>query len=291
MILQQMVNGLMIGSMYAMIAIGYTLVFGMLNMLNMAHAEVFMIGGFIALFLITLLNLPLIPALIGTMILTGVLGILVEIFCFRFIKKEYPLAPMLSTMGFGLILSNLAINYAGSEAREFPIIIAVEDFQFGELIISASQGFILIITIILMVGLALFIKKTKMGRAMRAIAENYLVAQLLGVSVSRVITLTFFISASLAGTAGLFIGLRFGKIDPFLGVNFGMKGLAIMIIGGLGNVYGAMVLGVLVGLVEVFMVTYFSATYSAAAVWGLLIIILIFAPNGLFGSQIKAEKV
>ena len=131
----------------------------------------------------------------------------------------------------------------------------------------ASQGFILVITVVLMAGLALFIKKTKMGRAMRAIAENYLVAQLLGVSVSRVVTLTFFISAALAGTAGLFIGLRFGKIDPFLGLKFGMKGLAIMIIGGLGNVYGSMILGVAIGLVEVLMVTYFSSAYTAVAVW------------------------
>ena len=291
MLIQQIINGLMIGSMYSLIAIGYTLVFGMLNMLNMAHAEVFMMGGFIALFLITLLKLTVIPALIGTMLLTGALGILVEILCFRFIRREYPLAPMLSTIGFGLILSNLAVNYAGSEPREFPSIISVQDFQFGNVIISASQGFILVITVALMAGLALFIKKTKMGRAMRAIAENYLVAQLLGVSVSRVITLTFFISAALAGTAGLFIGLRFGKIDPFLGLKFGMKGLAIMIIGGLGNVYGSMILGVAIGLVEVLMVTYFSSAYTAVAVWGLLILILIFAPNGLFGSQIKAEKV
>jgi branched-chain amino acid transport system permease protein len=291
MIAQQIINGLMIGSMYSLIAIGYTLVFGMLNMLNMAHAEVFMMGGFIALFLITSLKLPLIPALIGTMLLTGILGVLVELFCFRFIKKDYVLAPLLSTIGFGLILSNLAINYAGSEPREFPVIIEIQDFHFGNILISAAQGFILIITVFLMVGLAIFIKKTKMGRAMRAIAENYLVAQLLGLPVSRIITLTFFISAALAGTAGLFIGLRFCKIDPFLGVKFGMKGLAIMTIGGLGNVYGSMVLGIIVGLVEVFMVTYFSAAYSNAVVWGVLIIILIFAPSGLFGSQVKMEKV
>jgi branched-chain amino acid transport system permease protein len=215
----------------------------------------------------------------------------VEIVCFRIIRKEYPLAPMLSTIGFGLILRNLAVNYAGSEPREFPTLISFQDFHIGNLIISASQGFILIMTIALMGGLALFIKKTKMGRAMRAIAENYVVAQLLGVSVSKVIMLTFFISAALAGTAGLFIGLRFGKIDPFMGLNFGLKGLAIMIIGGLGNVYGSMVLGLLVGLVEVMMIAYFSSTYTAVAVWGILIVILIFAPDGLFGSQIKAEKV
>lgn len=291
MFAQQMINALMVGSMYALIAIGYTLVFGMLNMLNMAHSSVFMISGFIALLLTTLFKLPLVIALIATMILTGALSILVEICCFRFVRKEYPLAPMLSTMGFGLILSNLAVNYAGSEAREFPSAIAFQDIQFGDLLISASQGFILLMSLALMVSLALFIKKTRMGRAMRAIAENYTVAQLLGVPVGRVIATTFFISGALAGAAGFFIGLRFGKIDPFIGLSFGLKGLAIMIIGGLGNVYGSMVLGVLVGFVEVMMVAYFSDAYTPVAVWGLLIIILIFTPSGLFGSQIKAEKV
>ncbi|MHB8170528.1 MAG: branched-chain amino acid ABC transporter permease [Thermincolia bacterium] len=291
MLTQQLVNGLMLGSMYSLIAIGYTLVFGLLHLLNLAHGEIFMIAGFIGLFLAAIFDLPVWLTVMGSMLGAGLLGLLLEVVCFRKVKKDFPLAPVVSTLAFGLILVTLATNLVGSEPQVFPANIAMKDFQVGPLLISSVQVIILGVSIILMGGLAYVIQKTKLGRSMRAMAENPAAAKLLGVDVAKLTMMTFFISAVLAGAAGILIGIRIGKISPFIGSIMGLKGLAVMVIGGLGNIYGAMVGGLIIGVAEVMVITFGSAAYSDAVVWGILVLIVIFKPNGLFGSKVQTERV
>lgn len=291
LIFQQIINGLMLGSMYSLIAIGYSLIFGLLHLLNLAHGEVFMVSGFIGLYLALALKLPIWLTVIGAMLGAGIIGLILEFVCFRAVKKEFPLAPIVSTLAFGIVLVNLVTNLVGSEPQVFPVHLNMKDIHIGPIIISSLQLFILFISLILMGGLAFLIQKTSLGRSMRAMAESPSAAKLMGVNVKRLTMMTFFISAALAGAAGVLIGLRIGKISPFIGAALGLKGLAVMVIGGLGNIYGAMVGGLIIGIAEVLVVAFGSASYSDAVVWGILLLILIFKPNGLFGSRVQTERV
>lgn len=287
MFLQQVINGLMAGSMYSLVAVGYTLIFGLLNLMNLAHGEVFMAAGFIGLFFLVGLKTNIYITVGAAIIGAGLIGLLIELICFRYVKKEYPMAPFLGTIGFGTTLTNLIVNLAGSEPSAFPAVLKVPDFEVQDLLISSVQLLILGIAIVLMVGLTLLIGRTRLGRSMRAIAENLVASHLLGINVTRVIVLAFFISSAVAGIAGILMALRFGQISPFIGGHTGMKGIAVMVIGGLGNVQGAMITGIIVGLVEVLVMAYGSASYVDAFVWGLLILTLLFKPSGLFGTTVR----
>ncbi|KUO70992.1 MAG: hypothetical protein APF81_13645 [Desulfosporosinus sp. BRH_c37] len=288
--LQQLINGLMLGSTYALIALGYSLVFGVLGLINLAHGEIFMLGGFIGLMVVTVAQLSLPFAILGAMIGAGLIGIILELLCFRPVKRSYFLAPALSTIGFGIVVRDLMVNYVGSEPKVFPSTVQLPDFQIGSLLISSVQLLILGASLFLMVGLTLFVNRTSLGRAMRAVAENPVVAQLQGVNVARITMITFFVSALLAGAAGVFIGLRIGKLSPFIGTSVGLKALAVVIIGGLGNINGAMLAGLLVGMLEILASAYLGAAYSDAIPWTLLIIILVFRPSGLLGSKTNVDR-
>lgn len=277
----------MLGSMYSLVAVGYTLIFGLLNLMNLAHGEVFMAAGFIGLFFLVGLKTNLYIAAGAAIIGAGLVGLLIELICFRYVKKEYPMAPFLGTIGFGTALTNLIVNLAGSEPSAFPVTLKIPDFELGELLISSVQLLILGIAIVLMVSLNFLIGRTRLGRSMRAIAENLTASHLLGINVTRVIVLAFFISSAVAGIAGILMALRFGQISPFIGGHTGMKGIAVMVIGGLGNVQGAMITGIIVGLVEVLVMAYGSASYVDAFVWGLLILTLLFKPSGLLGTTVR----
>lgn len=288
--LQQLVNGLMLGSTYALIALGYSLVFGVLGMINLAHGEIFMLGGFIGLALVSAVGLPWPVALLGAMLGAGILGLILELMCFRPVKQIYVLAPALSTIGFGIIVRDVMVNLAGSEPKVFPPVGYFPDIQLGSVLISSVQLLVFGASLILMVGLTILVQRTSLGRAMRAVAENTGAAQLHGVNVVRVTMITFFISALLAGAAGVFVGLRIGKISPFLGASVGLKALAVVIIGGLGNIYGAMIGGLLVGMLEVLASAYLGASVADAVPWTLLIAVLVLKPSGLFGSSINTDR-
>jgi branched-chain amino acid transport system permease protein len=283
MFLQQLINGLMLGSTYSLIAIGYTLVMGLLQLLNIAHGDVFMFGAFLGLSF-AMLNMPLYLSLIIGMAGAGIVSVLVERFCFRPLRKAHFLGALVSTVAFGILLQNVATQIWGSEPSRFPQTTEVAQFQVGPVLISSIQIIILATSLILMVAMDLFVRKTRTGRAMRATSENPQTAGLLGVNVDRVIVGTFFVSGALAGAAGVLTALVYLQIIPFIGIRQGLIGMVAMVIGGLGNLRGAMIGGLVIGIIEVMNDAYLTAGYRDMIIFGLFFLFLMFRPEGLFGT-------
>ena len=285
-LLQQCVNGLMLGSTYSLLAIGYTLVFGVLQMLNMAHGEVYMIAAFFAWMMVTMLNLPFVIAFIAASLIASLFGLLIELVCFRLVNKEYPLASLLSTIGLGIVLQNFALVFSKGEMVRFPSAFHDFNIQVGDVIISGVHLVILGIGIILMVLLQVLIFKTSLGKALRAVAENRVVAGMYGLNVNAIIGLTFVISSGLAGVAGVLTALAYHSITPFMGVEMGLKGLTVIVLGGMGSVTGAMIGGLILGLGEVLAMGYLPMSligYKDAIAFIILITVLLVRPSGLLG--------
>ena len=283
MFLQQLVNGLMLGSTYSLIAMGYTLVLGVLQMLNIAHGDVFMFGAFLGL-TFALLGIPLYWALLLAMAGAGLISILVERFCFRPLRKAHFLGPMLSTIAFGILLQNVGTQIWGSEPSRYPQTTEIAQFQLGPILISSIHIIILATSLFLMVAIDQLVKRTRMGRAMRATSENQTNASLLGVDIFWVFTFTFFASGAMAGVAGVLTALVYLQITPFIGIRQGLIGMVAMVIGGLGNLRGAMIGGIMIGIMEVMNDAYLTAGYRDMIVFGLFFLFLIFKPEGLFGT-------
>jgi len=288
MFIQQLFNGLMLGSTYALIAIAFTLLMGILNMLNFAIGEVFMLGAIFGLTFINL-GLPIYPAFFLAVLLAGVINLVIERLSFRPLRHAPPLVPLLSTIGFSILLQNTAENIWGSERSQFPQWMEPVDFHIGPLLISSTQIIIFAVAVLLMVGLDLFIQRTRTGRGMRAVAENIETASILGVDSTRIIVITFFVTGVLAGASGILFGLSFSIVSPFMGIEPGIKGIAAMIVGGMGNLRGAIVGGIFIGITEVLSVAYFGAPAKDFAVYGALFLALIIRPQGILG-MIQAEK-
>jgi branched-chain amino acid transport system permease protein len=290
MIYQQLINGLMLGASYSLIAIGYTLIFGVLNLLYFAHGEVFMVGAFVGLYLVIFGGANIYVAMLGAMIACGALGILAFFVSVRPIRKDRPLAPLISTIGLTIVLQNLAVYMLGGQQVAFPETIRQELYRFGPVTISSVQIFILATAVTLMVLLWLFIERTKMGRAIRATAENHETAALLGVDVNRVVLVTFMIGSGIAGIAGVLDGIKNSGISPFMGLAAAVKGLIVMLLGGLGNVPGAMVAGLLLGMIEILSAAYIGTTERDFFSFLILILILLYRPTGLFGTRTADER-
>ena len=290
MLEQQVVNGLMLGSSYALVAVGYTLVFGVLKLLNLAHGEVFMSGGYIGFFLLATAELPVWAAIVGAMAGAGLVSLLLERVSFRPIDlTRYEIAPVLSTIGFALVLQQLVVRIWGSTPEPVSAGIAGLDIRVGSVLISFVSLLGLMIALVLMVVLGLVIRRTGFGRGMRAIADDAEVAELLGVNTRRIVLVTFGISGVLAGAAGILAALRTGSVAPNVGMDVGFKALAVMVIGGLGSFEGAVLAGLVLGIVEVLAVAYGSAAYGDAVVWGTLLLVLLARPSGLFGEPAHAS--
>lgn len=289
MLLQQLINGLMLGSAYSLVAIGYTLIFGVLRVLHFAHGEVLMAGSFMGIFIILWTGLPLYITLPLTMVATGVLGLIVEFLAIRPLRKDFHLAPLLSTIGVTIIIQNLAVKLFGGYGTRFPEAIKIADFSVGPYLISSAKILIVGISLFLMVVLYFVIAQTKVGRAMRAVAESHLTAGFLGVNVDRIVLVTFGIASALAGAAGVMVGISFHAVSPFIGLTFALKGLVVMLLGGLGNVVGAMIGGLILGLAEVISIVLLPTEINLQDIFsfGIMILILIFKPTGLFGSRIS----
>lgn len=285
MIYQQLINGLMLGASYSLIAIGYTLIFGVLNLLYFAHGQVFMVGAFVGLYLVVYAGADIYGALLGAMITCGVLGIVAVFVAVRPVAKDRPLAPLISTIGLAIVLQNLAVYIIGGQQVAFPEIIEQTLYHLGPVTISSVQIFILMVAVTLMVLLWLFIERTKIGRAIRATAENHETAALLGVNVNRVVLITFVIGSGIAGIAGVLDGIKNSGISPFMGLGATVKGLIVMLLGGLGNVPGAMVAGLMLGLIEILSATYIGTTERDFFSFLILILILLYRPTGLFGTR------
>jgi branched-chain amino acid transport system permease protein len=290
MIYQQLINGLMLGASYALIAIGYTLIFGVLNLLYFAQGEVFMVGAFVGLFLVVYAGVGIYGAILGAMIICGVLGIIAVFVAVRPVRKDRPLAPLISTIGLTIVLQNLAVYIFGGQQMAFPETIAQKLYHLGPVTISSAQLFILGVALTLMVLLWLFIERTKMGRAIRATAENHETAALLGVDVNRVVLVTFIIGSGIAGVAGVLDGIKNSNISPFMGLGAAVKGLIVMLLGGLGNVPGAMVAGLLLGMIEILSSAYIGTTQRDLFSFVILILILLWRPTGLFGTRTVEQR-
>jgi branched-chain amino acid transport system permease protein len=285
MIYQQIVNGLMLGASYSLVAIGYTLIFGVLNLLYFAHGEVFMVGAFVGLFLVTHAGFGIFGALIGAMIACAVLGVVAVFVAIRPVAKDRPLAPLISSIGLTIVLQNVFVYFIGGQQLSFPETISQTLYRFGPVTVSSSQIFVLVIAISLMALLWLLIERSKLGRAIRATAENHETAALLGVDVNRVVLITFIIGSGIAGIAGVLDGIKNSNISPFMGLGAAVKGLIVMLLGGLGNVPGAMVAGLLLGMIEILSAAYIGTTERDLFSFLILILILLYKPTGLFGTR------
>lgn len=287
MFLQQVVNGFTLGSTYAVIALGYTLIFGVLNIVNMAHGEIFMIGAFVGLMLVTKFNVGIVGALVGAMAAGAALGYLLERIALRPLRRKAVshMAPLISTIGVSIFLESLALKIFGPQAQAFPAIYSGQLFSIGPMKISSIQIVILCISLGLMLSLRFWLAKTKLGKSIRATAENIETAGILGVDTSKIIVMTVMLASGLGAVAGVLVGLAFNAVEPTMGISMGFKGLAVLILGGLGNMTGAMVGGFILGLAEVFSVAYGASSYREAVAFGLIMVLLFLRPQGLFGSK------
>ena len=284
MFLQQLINGLTIGSTYSLLAIGFTLVLGLLNMLNIAHGDVFMFGAFLGLSF-AMMGIPLYLALVLAMLGAGIVTIVIERACFRPLRKAHFLMPLLSTIAFGILLQNVATQIWGSEPSRYPQTMEIAQFQLGPVLVSSIDITILAISLLLMLGIDQFVRRTPFGRAMRATSEKAQTASLLGVDINRVIIFTFFASGALAGVAGVLTALVYLQITPFIGIRQGLIGMVAMVIGGVGNLRGAMIGGLMIGIIEVMNDAYFTASYRDIILFGLFLVFIVFKPEGLFGKK------
>jgi branched-chain amino acid transport system permease protein len=286
MLVEQLINGLVLGSTYALIALGYTLVFGVLDKLNFAHGDLFMLGGFVAV-AATALGAPVWAGALAAIGVVGVLGLVVELVSFRkFTSRDAHVTAALSSFGLALVMVDLAQKAWGTEpvALKVPDAIRSAALEIGDLRIAYINIGILASTAILLTALWYLVARTAMGRRIRAVADSPVSASLLGINVVRVNQQTFFIASALAGLAGVMLGLRTGYVTTELGATYGIKALAVMAIGGMGDMRGAVVGGILAGLVEAFAFEVGLGKFGELAVWLLMIGILVARPSGLFGT-------
>ncbi|WP_321338089.1 branched-chain amino acid ABC transporter permease LivH [Breoghania sp.] len=306
--LQQLINGVTLGSIYGLIAIGYTMVYGIIGMINFAHGDIFMVGAFLAMIMIVafgvtasmplaLLILVLLGILVVAMALTSVWGWTVERLAYRPLRGSFRLAPLITAIGMSITLQNFVQLSQG--ARNKPVEPLVSggislmgggsDGRFG-VQISYLQILIIVVTTVLMIGFTMLINKTSLGRAQRACEQDRKMASLIGVNVDRTISLTFVMGAALAAVAGLMFLLYYGVIDFYIGFLAGVKAFTAAVLGGIGSLPGAMLGGLLIGLIETFWSGYFSVEYKDVAAFSILAIVLIFLPEGLLGKP-EVEKV
>jgi branched-chain amino acid transport system permease protein len=285
---QQIVNGLTLGAVYTLIALSFSLVMGILGILNLAIAEVFMIGGYVG-FTVIAAGWPLPVAMIaGTAAAAAVSGV-IERIGYQPLRNAPVVTPMLSTLGFSIILQNVATNVWGSDPLQLDDEPLAARFSVGAVSISEMQVLVLAVTVLLVAALAYIIQRTSIGRALRAIAEDRDVARLLGVSASKLIFLAFVLSGALAGAAGVLISLHYAAITPYVGVEIGLKAIAVMVIGGTAQIWGALLAGPLIGIAEVLTIAYGGSQVRDLVVYGLMIVILLLRPQGLLGGT-RADR-
>jgi len=293
LILEQLINGITLGSIYAIVALGYTLVFGVLDILNMAHGEIFMFGAFMGVLVTNTLKMPLIVAFLVAIGVTAILGFLLETLALRPLRGKKGvshLAPLISTIGVSIFLENLAHHFFGAGNHPFRTSFSEMSFQIGSITIYAVQLVIFVIAVLLIVGLSFWLSKTKAGKALRACAESLEAASILGVNTKKMITTTVIIASVMGGIAGVLVGMAFNSVSPQMGLSMGLKGLAIIILGGMGNVKGAMAGGLILGLAETLVVVFGESGYRDAIAFALIIIILLVRPQGLFGKASEARR-
>jgi branched-chain amino acid transport system permease protein len=298
---QQLVNGLSIGSIYALLALGYTMVYGVLKLINFAHSEVFMVGSFVGYYTANALGFEAAHAgafgissallvLLVSMCASALLGVAIERLAYRPLRNAQRLAPLITAIGVSILLQNVGILLFGANPKPFPTIITESRYELGGVVLTNIKLLIFAVSAVLMVALDYLVKHTWTGKAMRALSVNQAAARLMGISVDRVIAFTFVIGSALAAAGGILFGLDQAKIEPLMGVLVGLKAFVAAVLGGIGNIPGAAVGGLVIGIAEQLTAGYLSADYRDAITFAILIAVLLVRPQGLLGS-IKIEKV
>jgi branched-chain amino acid transport system permease protein len=297
-LLQQLLNGITWGGIYALIALGYTMVYGVLKLINFAHGDVYMVGAMTGFYAAHALGFAAHPSLAGlvvtlavSMAVCGVLGALIERVAYRPLRGAGRLAPLITAIGVSLLLENAGQLVFGADPKFFPPLLESRELvRVGAVALSNIQAVVLVTAVLLMAGLQFVVTRTRFGRAIRAVSFDAPAASLMGVPVDRVILGTFVLGSALAAAAGILVGLSNPKIDPLMGIMPGLKAFVAAVLGGIGNIPGAMVGGILLGVVETLVSGYLSSTYRDAIAFVILIAILLYRPTGLFGAP-QTEKV
>ena len=288
--LQQLANGLILGSVYALLALGYTMVYGIIKLINFAHGDIYMIGAFMGYYLINTLHLNFFVALILSMVGTATLGVVIEFLAYRPLRNSTRIAALITAIGVSFLLEYGMVFFVGANTRSFPQVIKTVRYTLGPISISNIQLMILGISILLMVGLQFIVQKTKMGKAMRAVSVDSDAAQLMGINVNRTISFTFALGSALAGAAGVLIALYYNSLEPLMGMTPGIKSFVAAVLGGIGIIPGAALGGFVIGLLETFATAVGLSDFRDAIVYAILIIILLVRPAGILGKNVK-EKV
>ena len=295
--LQQLINGLSLGAIYALIALGYTMVYGVLRLINFAHGDVYMLGAFAGYYLANALNLDANPSVFGAIVVTfgamaicAAIGVIIERFAYRPVRGHSRLTALITAIGVSLLLEYGGQVVFGATPRFFPQMIRSEVYSIGGVQISNQNLMIIVVAIVMMFGLEFIVHRTKIGTAMRATSFNLSVAKLMGINTNFVIAFTFALGSALAAVGGVMVALAIPRIDPLMGLMTGLKAFVAAVLGGIGNIPGAMLGGVLIGLMETWLSATSYSTYRDAMAFAVLILILLVKPAGILGST-AVEKV
>jgi branched-chain amino acid transport system permease protein len=296
-VLQQLINGLSLGAIYALIALGYTMVYGVLRLINFAHGDVYMLGAFAGYFLANALGLDASPSILGAIVVTigamticAFIGVLIERFAYRPVRHHSRLTSLITAIGVSLLLEYGGQVVFGANPRFFPQMIRAEIYSVGGVQITNQNLLIIVVTIVMMFGLEFIVHRTRIGKAMRATSFNLSVAKLMGINTDYVIAFTFALGSALAAVGGVMVALAIPRIDPLMGLMTGLKAFVAAVLGGIGNIPGAMIGGVLIGLLETWLGATAYSTFRDAAAFAVLILILLFRPAGIMGTA-TVEKV
>ena len=288
--IQTLISGLSLGSIYALIALGYTMVYGIAKMLNFAHGDIIMIGAYAGIIAVGQMNLPPLAAVLLRILLCALLGVLIECLAYKPLRQAPPLSVLITAIGVSYFLQNLALILFGSQQKAYPTLAVMSHYTIGGVTVDGISILTLLVTAVIMVVLTFFINKTRLGKAMRAVSEDKAAASLMGISVNGTITLTFAIGSALAAVASIFYGMSYVYIKPTTGAMPGIKAFTAAVFGGIGSVPGAMLGGILLGVIEQLSKTYISTLWSDAIVFGVLVLVLVVKPTGLLGKTMN-EKV
>ncbi|MFJ7927770.1 branched-chain amino acid ABC transporter permease [Peribacillus sp. NPDC096448] len=290
-LIQQLVNGISLGSIYALIALGYTMVYGIVKLINFAHGDVFMVGSFVGFYAITVMDLSFIPALLISMVACAIFGVLIERIAYKPLRNATRIAALITAIGVSLLIENGLIYIRGAQPEAYPNnVLPMDKLDILGVSISSQSILILSVSIFLMIILQFVVHKTKIGKAMRAVSFDSEAAKLMGINVNNTISATFAIGSALAGAAGVIFGIYYIKIEPLMGVLPGLKAFVAAVLGGIGIIPGAMVGGLLLGVIEALVSAAGYSLWRDGVAFVVLILILIFLPQGLFGKN-KREKV
>lgn len=287
---QQLINGVSLGSIYALIALGYTMIYGIIKLINFAHGDIYMVGAYIGFFAITKAGLSIVPALLISMVVTGILGMIVERLAYKPLRHAPRISVLITAIGVSFFLEYASMYFVSPTPRTFPEVIPSVAFNVGPFIVNGQQMLIMGITLVLMLILTYIVQKTKLGKAMRAASFDVETAQLMGINADRVISFTFCIGSALAAAAGVLVGVYYNSIDPLMGIMPGLKAFVAAVLGGIGILPGAVAGGIILGVIEALVSGFISSTFRDAAAFAILILVLLFKPSGIFGKNTR-EKV